>query len=929
MIRPSLVAILLAVAATAAPGDFLFTRLGNSGNTPVLLTPVNGQVLYWDGSPKGIGSYDIETALSGKQTTLISGINLKTVGGASLLGSGNIGLAWTDIAGKPAAITDTTAAFTTALETKLAGISGVNTGDQNLSGYLAVATAAGLYQPIIADGTLALSKLSVNPLARGSHTGTQAHTTVTGLGTLATQSGTFSGTSSGTNTGDQDLSGLLTSSIAASTYAPKASPTFTGNAGFADLSSSGLAFLNEVSADGLISANSGIQGNGELLTNLNGANITTGNIARARIDNALSANAAPITATTVTASGAVTVSGGGNVSGSSGAVTIAASGTNQNVNLTPSGTGKVFSSRPIETSSFISAGGGTGTTFSRQLSDGVFTAGLRFTANDTAEINSGTAGAFRDLNLRNITASGTVTTPSLSQTTGSSQAWLLGPRVADPYTYDLTLNGTTRFSVNNGGGVNGESFSRGGQTFASGVFNKLTLAGNTVRATRGTAGVGTAVVNAGTLTTVTGTGTDFTERFTVGDTLTLGGQVEKTIAAIASDTTLTVTSAFPGAVTSTSYTHPAGGVTLNPSGGIASTGPSIITSPTPTLALRTSAVNAGTSVLSFGGANATQKAGIISVANGAYSQQNFYIGSNFAEGAALTPATSQIAITTLGTRINGPLGFGSDPVANQITFAPSTGNTFRVHSSSSFNAGTAMFVLDHAAGLGVKAGMFSTSQGSYGRSTGIHLALNAANDGTAITSADTKLFVREDGNVGIGNVTPGDKLSVTGNIAASGSVTIGGGTAIVSSGTTGADLVASVTPAAALATLGQADVVLPHPAAIGSGWTHSGGGVYVSGSGNASGYQGLEWTVSGLVTGAMYLAKFEVSAFTSGSIQMFLDNSGAKSFSQVGGNPMGAVTGFHAGMICRSSQANNRFHIRCANGFVGTIQNITLTKLPY
>jgi hypothetical protein len=33
--------------------------------------------------------------------------------------------------------------------------------------------------------------------------------TLIGLGTLATQSGTFSGTSSGTNTGDQDLSGLL------------------------------------------------------------------------------------------------------------------------------------------------------------------------------------------------------------------------------------------------------------------------------------------------------------------------------------------------------------------------------------------------------------------------------------------------------------------------------------------------------------------------------------------------------------------------------------------------------------------------------------------------------------------------------------------------------------------------------------------------
>lgn len=46
------------------------------------------------------------------------------------------------------------------------------------------------------DGTL---------LARANHTGTQDVATVSGLGTLATQSGTFSGTSSGTNTGDQVL----------------------------------------------------------------------------------------------------------------------------------------------------------------------------------------------------------------------------------------------------------------------------------------------------------------------------------------------------------------------------------------------------------------------------------------------------------------------------------------------------------------------------------------------------------------------------------------------------------------------------------------------------------------------------------------------------------------------------------------------------
>jgi hypothetical protein len=43
-------------------------------------------------------------------------------------------------------------------------------------------------------------------LSRANHTGTQAVGTITGLGSLATQSGTFSGTSSGVNTGDQTIS---------------------------------------------------------------------------------------------------------------------------------------------------------------------------------------------------------------------------------------------------------------------------------------------------------------------------------------------------------------------------------------------------------------------------------------------------------------------------------------------------------------------------------------------------------------------------------------------------------------------------------------------------------------------------------------------------------------------------------------------------
>ena len=63
---------------------------------------------------------------------------------------------------------------------------------------------------------------------------TLSHTDISGLGTLATQSGTFSGNSSGTNTGDQDLSSYLTSSTAASTYLPLAGGTLTGDLKFTD-----------------------------------------------------------------------------------------------------------------------------------------------------------------------------------------------------------------------------------------------------------------------------------------------------------------------------------------------------------------------------------------------------------------------------------------------------------------------------------------------------------------------------------------------------------------------------------------------------------------------------------------------------------------------------------------------------------------------
>jgi len=124
---------------------------------------------------------------------------------------------------------------------------GTPAGAVDLTPYALTATIAAGYQPLDSDLT-SLAALASTTFGRGLITTVDAAglRTSAGLGTLATQSGTFSGTSSGTNTGDQDLSGYLASATAATTYVPVTRTingsalssdvtisTITGNAGTA------------------------------------------------------------------------------------------------------------------------------------------------------------------------------------------------------------------------------------------------------------------------------------------------------------------------------------------------------------------------------------------------------------------------------------------------------------------------------------------------------------------------------------------------------------------------------------------------------------------------------------------------------------------------------------------------------------------------
>lgn len=118
-------------------------------------------------------------------------------------------------------------------------------------------------------------------------------------------------------------------------------------------------------------------------------------------------------------------------------------------------------------------------------------------------------------------------------------------------------NSTHPFQIANGGllvgyGSSGGTFAVGSAAFAGKVGVGTTNPSSNLQVDQGTTGPGLVSVTIGS-PSVSGAGTEFTNTFKVGDSITVGGQA-RTISVITSDTQLTVSLNFTTTQSSASYT---------------------------------------------------------------------------------------------------------------------------------------------------------------------------------------------------------------------------------------------------------------------------------------------------------------------------------------------------------------------------------------
>ncbi len=279
--------VLLTGVLLSAPGDYIWDQQPSSGPlVPRRLTPAVGKLIGWPTSVNdtkaitlgtnltltaqgvlnatgGVASIGLAVpsglSVSGSPLTSSGTLTISTTLSGVLKGTGSgfaAAVAGTDYlapTGNGSGLTGLTAGQISGLGTlatqsgTFSGTSsGTNTGDQTIT--LTVPTGLSVTgSPLTASGTLAITT-TLSGVLKGTGSGFAAAVAgtdylaptgngsgltgitagqISGLGTLATQSGTFSGTSSGTNTGDQtitlsgDVSGSGTGAITTTIGASK------------------------------------------------------------------------------------------------------------------------------------------------------------------------------------------------------------------------------------------------------------------------------------------------------------------------------------------------------------------------------------------------------------------------------------------------------------------------------------------------------------------------------------------------------------------------------------------------------------------------------------------------------------------------------------------------------------------------------------
>jgi len=161
-------------ALTAAAGGY--TLPAASSNALGGIKIGSGLSIDGNGVVTAAGNYTLPVATTSTLGGVIVGAGLSVV-------SGTVSAAVVSVSGRTGAVTLVKA-------------------DVGLS---AVDNVADASKPVSTAQANADAVVQAYAVQRSNHTGTQAVGTITGLGSLATQSGTFSGTSSGTNTGDQTI----------------------------------------------------------------------------------------------------------------------------------------------------------------------------------------------------------------------------------------------------------------------------------------------------------------------------------------------------------------------------------------------------------------------------------------------------------------------------------------------------------------------------------------------------------------------------------------------------------------------------------------------------------------------------------------------------------------------------------------------------